>query len=89
MAPSPDDEVDSFLRNLGAEIRARREMLGISSYALGRAGDVTDQTILNIEQGRCLNGCQVGTLYRIAERLGTELESLIAAAKARRELLAK
>ncbi|MBL9151967.1 MAG: helix-turn-helix transcriptional regulator [Verrucomicrobiales bacterium] len=80
MAPSTEDAVSFFIRDLGAEIRSRRERLGISAYSLGRAGNVTDQTILNIEQGRCGNGCQVGTLFRIAERLGTTLPELITAA---------
>ena len=68
-------------RGLGAEVRRRREALGLSAYALGKAGLVSDQTILNIEQGTVVP--LVSTLARICVRFGTTLPELVTAAEAR------
>lgn len=53
----------------------------MSAYALGKAaGNVSDQTILNIEQGLKPNGCWTGTLARVCRRLGTTLDMLVVVA---------
>ena len=53
----------------------------MSAYALGKVAMVTDQTILNIEQGLCPNGCWMGTLARIAHHFGLRLRDLLDAAE--------
>ncbi len=81
-APTEADAYsDWILRRIGAEVRRRREALGLSAYALGKAGAVSDQTILNIEQGRC--GALIATMARIAKRLGLSLTALVGAAEMR------
>ena len=42
---------------------------------------MSDQAILNIEQGANPNGCWTGTLARICVRFGIKLSELIAAAE--------
>lgn len=66
---------------LGAEVRRRREALGLSAGALARDAGVCDQTLLNLEQGACKNGCLTGTLARIAFRFGTTAGELTDAAE--------
>lgn len=84
-APTDPDKYALWINaRIGAEVRERREALGISAYALGRSAGVSDQTILNLEQGFCPNGCWTGTLARIGVRFGTTLSELVAAAEARR-----
>lgn len=83
MHGSPEDYVRSLNRRIGAEVKERREALGLSAYTLAKAAGVTDQTILNIEQGLCPNGPWVATLMRIAVRFGTTLSELAAAAERR------
>ena len=78
---TPDDYADWIHARIGAEVRRRREALGLSAYALGRICGVSDQTILNIEQGLCPNGCWTGTLARMCVRFGTTLSELIATAE--------
>ncbi len=52
-APKDAEAYAAWLnRRIGAEVRRRREEQGLSAYALGKAGQVTDQTILNLEQDR-------------------------------------
>ena len=67
-------------RCLGAEVRRRREALGMSAYALGKAGRVTDQTILNIEQDRVEP--LLATLARLCVPFETTLTELVRAAEA-------
>lgn len=67
-------------RRLGAEVRRRREVLGLSAYALGKAaGQVSDQTILNIEQDRV--DPLLSTLARICVRFGITLSELVVGAE--------
>lgn len=80
---TPDEYADWINARLGAEVRRRREALGLSAYALGRVCGVSDQTILNIEQGLCPNGCWTGTLARMCARFDTTLSALVAAAEGR------
>ena len=81
-APSdPDQYADWINQRIGEEVRRRREALNLSAYALGKAGLVSDQTILNLEQGNTERGCLTGTLARIARHLGTTLSELITAAE--------
>lgn len=76
-----DAYADRFNARLGAVVRRRREALGWSTYKLGKETGVTDQTILNLEQGRCDQGCLTGTLARIAWRLGVPVWVLAAEAE--------
>lgn len=79
----PDEYAARFIRDLGAEVRCRRERLGMSAYALGRVAKVSDQTILNLEQGNCDRGCLTSTLCRVAWFFGTTFSELVAAAERR------
>ena len=85
MPASADDYVRSLNQRIGEEVRERREALGLSAYTLAKAAGVTDQTILNIEQGLCPNGAWSGTLMRIAVRFGTTYSELVAAAERRKD----
>ena len=76
-----NDYPEWITRRIGAEVHRRREALGLSAGALGRAAKVSDQTILNIERGVIPNGSWVGTLARISMRLGIRLSELIWAAE--------
>lgn len=80
-APTPDDYAAFINEQLAAELRERREALGISAYALAKHARVTDQTILNMEQGN--NSPTVTTLALVCVRLGTTLTELVTAAEAR------
>ncbi len=80
---TPDEYADWINARIGAEVRRRREALKLSAYAMGRVCGVSDQTILNIEQGLCPNGCWTGTLARMCVRFGTTLSELTAAAERR------
>ena len=80
---TPDAYADWINARIGAEVQRRREALGLSAYALARDAQVSDQTILNIEQGNLLNGPFSGTLARIAFRFGTKLGELIETAESR------
>lgn len=57
MPVSADDYVRSLNQRIGDEVRERREALGLSAYTLAKAAGGSDQTILNLEQGQCPNGC--------------------------------
>lgn len=48
---TPDLYPARLMRQIGLEVRLRRESLNLSAYALSKDARVTDQTILNIEQG--------------------------------------
>ncbi len=78
---TPDEYADWINARIGAEVARRRAALGLSAYALGKDAGVTDQTILNLEQGNCDRGCLTGTLARIALRFGITLSTLIQAAE--------
>jgi len=84
-SPSCAAEGEAYARRinegLGRELRRLREVLGLSAYQLGRGAGVSDQTVRNIEEGRCAQGAVVGTLARMAWRLGLRLEQLLAAAE--------
>lgn len=80
---TPDEYADWINARIGAEVRRLREAAGLSAYKLGRLCGVSDQTILNIEQGNCDRGCLTGTLARVAFRFGITLSALIDAAEGR------
>ena len=65
---------------IGAEVLERREALGLTAYALGRAAGVSDQTILNIEQAVNLKGSWTGTLARICGGFGKGLSEPVGGA---------
>ena len=73
---------DWINRRIGAEVTRLRVAHGMTPYALGLACGVTDQTILNIERGKCDRGHLTGTLARICFHFGITLEALIDAAAA-------
>ena len=81
MSGSADEHVRLLHQRIGKEVRKRRDAMGLSAYTLAKAAGVTDQTILNLEQGLCPNGCWTGTLARIALRLGTSFTELVVTAE--------
>lgn len=85
MHGSADDYVRSLTQRIGREVKERREALGLSAYTLAKAAGVTDQTILNLEQGQCPNGNWTATLMRIAVRFDRTLSELVSAAERRGE----
>lgn len=68
-AKLPPVDADAYVarlnRQVGEVLREWREARGLSAYALAKVARVTDQTILNIEQGGCPNGPLTGTLARL------------------------
>ena len=76
-----DAYAEEVCRQIGAEVRERRAALGLSAYALAKSAKVSDQTILNIEQGHARP--LVVTLARIAHRFGIEISDLAQAAARR------
>ncbi len=86
-APTTADEYTDWInRNIGLEVRRRREALGLSAYALAHEAGVSDQTLLNLEQGWLKKGCMSGTLIRIARRLGLRLSELVSATEEAAEM---
>ncbi len=60
-------------------MRRRREALDISAYALAKDARVSDQTILNIEQGTHVP--LLSTRARICVRFGIRVKELMDAAE--------
>ena len=73
---------DWINRRLGEEVTRLREAHGMTPYALGLKCGVSDQTILNIEHGKCERGYLTGTLARICFHFGITLNELLDAAEA-------
>ena len=65
MALSPDDYAAWINQRIGAEVKRRREALGLSAYGLAKLAGLSDQTVLNIEHGHGKNGANAGTLARL------------------------
>lgn len=62
-------------KEMGARIRARREMLHMSREELGRAISVTGKTIANIEYGD--KGMTIKNLYKLKQVLGVSIDYLM------------
>lgn len=78
---TPDLYPAFITRQIGREVRVRRESLGLSAYALAKLARVTDQTILNIEQGAtCPNFV---TVALICVRFGTTATEFVGSAEQR------
>ena len=79
-APVDADAYAAWINlRIGAEVRRRREALRLSAYALAKAGLISDQTILNIEQGLVVP--LLSTLARLCVRFETTLTELVRAAE--------
>jgi DNA-binding Xre family transcriptional regulator len=71
---------DWINRRIALVVQRLRHERGWSAYRLGReAGNVTDQTILNIEQLKCSQGPLTGTLARVCRALEITMTELMAA----------
>jgi transcriptional regulator with XRE-family HTH domain len=66
-------------KELGRQLRARREQLGLSQRGLGKLADVDDATIVRIEQG-AFTAPRPEKLRRIAEALDLSLADVFALA---------
>jgi len=75
-----DAYADWINRRIGEEVARLREAHGMTPYALGLKCGVSDQTILNIEHGKCERGYLTGTLARICFHFGITLNELLDAA---------
>lgn len=62
-------------KEMGARIRARREMLGMSREELARKMSVTAKTIANIEYGE--KGVTLKNLYKMKQVLGVSVDYLM------------
>jgi transcriptional regulator with XRE-family HTH domain len=78
---TPDEYADWINERIGKEVARLRGAAEISAYKLGTACGVSDQTILNLEQGNFERGVLSGTLARIAFYFGLKLKELIGAAE--------
>ena len=81
MSPSPDEYAAWINQRIGAEVKRRREALGLSAYALARLAGVSDQTVLNIEHGRCKTGVNAATLARLCPTFHVALWEFMASAE--------
>ena len=81
MALSLDDYAAWINQRIGAEVKRRREALGLSAYALAKLAGLSDQTVLNIEQGRCANGANAGTLARLCLAFHVTVSEFMASAE--------
>jgi transcriptional regulator with XRE-family HTH domain len=82
----PDGYVGAFCRAVGEELRARREAAGMSAYKMARLAGVSDQAILNLEQGAVgKNGPCLGTVIRLCVHLRIRVPELVLAAAAAAE----
>ncbi len=59
---------------IGRRIKEFRKRRGLTQADIANAAGMSTRTVSNIEGGR--NGAPVETLYRISEKLGTELKDL-------------
>lgn len=66
-----------FLAGLQRAVREARLRAGLSPLAMGRKAGVSDQAVLNFEQGRSKQGCRTGTLARWAFSLGVTAADLV------------
>jgi transcriptional regulator with XRE-family HTH domain len=66
-------------KELGRQLRARREALGLSTRQLAEQADMNDATIVRIEQG-AFAAPRPDKLSRIAEALGLSLADVFALA---------
>jgi transcriptional regulator with XRE-family HTH domain len=71
----------AFLKQLGDEVRARREGRDLSQEALAHAAGVNTNTLRRLELA--INECQVLTILNVSMALSTPLSELIAAAERR------
>lgn len=87
MVAPPGLSADQYAKwinaRIGAEVRERREALGLTAFAVSEVGGVSDQTYHNLERGKYAGGSLTGTLARICVRLGITLSVLIVAAERR------
>lgn len=67
-------------KELGRQLRARREALGLSTRQLAEQADMNDATIVRIEQG-AFAAPRPDKLSRIAEALGLSLADVFALAE--------
>ena len=77
----PDAYTDWLKERVGAELRRQREARGLSAYALGKVAKVSDQTILNIEQGKCERGSVLATMARVARQFEMRLWEFLRSAE--------
>lgn len=82
----PEAYLAWFCRGVGMVLRERREREGISAYKMGRLIGVSDQAILNLEDGMVgKNGPCLGTVIRAAVYLRMLVPELVTAAAALRQ----
>ncbi len=74
---SPDAYAAWVNQRIGQEVIRRRTAIGLSAYALAKQIGLTDQSIRNIELGKCPAGSLSTSLARVAHRFGTTLGRFI------------
>lgn len=78
---SPDAYAAWVNHRIGQKVIRCREAIGLSAYALAKQIGLTDQSIRNIERGKCPAGTLSSNLARIAHRFGTSLGHFISSAE--------
>ena len=63
-------------KRIGQVIREIRVSRGMSTYRLAKLCRLTDQTLLNIEAGRCERGSLSGGLAQVCYHLGIRMKDL-------------
>ena len=74
---APDAYAAWVNRRIGQEVLRRRTAIGLSAYALAKQIGLTDQSIRNIERGKCPTGSLSTSLALVAHRFGTTLGRFI------------
>ena len=69
------EECEKLLASIGAEIKRRRQRLGMSQRGFAHAIGCDHTTISNYERGK--NNMSIHGLFNIAEALGCEIKDLV------------
>lgn len=73
--PAHPEHPDWLMRAVGADLRRRRLLMGVSAFELAVAGYLSDQAILNNEAGHVNAGLK--TLARHCFLVGTDLQQVL------------
>ena len=70
-----DEDIQGIGKAVAAELRRRREALGLSRNGLAQKAGISVQSVCFIEGG--VNSPSLSTLLRICQALETELENVL------------
>jgi len=77
MSDAQDDRRVDYVRQIGQQVRARREATGLSQTGLERAAELRPTTVIDLDRGE--GDLDVQDLYRLAGVLGVYIRDLLPA----------